>query len=56
MEVGGDIDTTGAIVGGVVAAYTGIGDRPGCRGVPPGWISRREPLPPWSDRGGPLRA
>ncbi|GAB3830347.1 hypothetical protein ACFPIJ_31225 [Dactylosporangium cerinum] len=45
------IDTTAAIVGGVVAACTGIGDRPDSRGVPVGWIVRREPLPLWSDRG-----
>jgi ADP-ribosylglycohydrolase len=50
VEAGGDIDTTGAIVGGVVAAYTGIGNRPDCLGVPPEWIAHREPLPPWSDR------
>jgi hypothetical protein len=30
-----DVDTTTAIVGGVVAAYAGIRDRPDARGVPP---------------------
>ncbi|WP_280493965.1 ADP-ribosylglycohydrolase family protein [Nocardia asiatica] len=46
----GDIDTTSAIVGGIVAAYTGIGSRPGQKaGVPPTWISAREPLPGWFD-------
>jgi ADP-ribosylglycohydrolase len=46
---GGDVDTTAAIVGGIVAAYTGIGDRPGSVGVPPEWLARREPLPEWLD-------
>jgi ADP-ribosylglycohydrolase len=44
VEAGGDVDTTAAIVGGVVAAYTGRGDG----GIPPEWLSHREPLPPWS--------
>lgn len=34
----GDVDTTCAIVGGIVAVS--------CGAVPPGWIGRREPLPP----------
>ncbi|MEV0277589.1 ADP-ribosylglycohydrolase family protein [Streptomyces sp. NPDC050610] len=39
-QVGGDVDTTCAIVGGVVAA--------GERGAPPaGWLERVEPLPDW---------
>ncbi|WBB95874.1 ADP-ribosylglycohydrolase family protein [Solwaraspora sp. WMMA2080] len=41
VEAGGDVDTTAAIVGGVVAAYTGSG--PG--GIPERWLARREPLP-----------
>lgn len=41
VEAGGDVDTTAAIVGGVVAAYTGSG--PG--GIPAQWLARREPLP-----------
>ncbi|MDG4775194.1 ADP-ribosylglycohydrolase family protein [Solwaraspora sp. WMMD792] len=41
VEAGGDVDTTAAIVGGIVAAYTGSG--PG--GVPAQWLARREPLP-----------
>jgi ADP-ribosylglycohydrolase len=49
VEAGGDVDTTGAIVGGIVAAYTGIGDRPGVLGVPPRWLAAREPLPAWVD-------
>lgn len=39
----GDIDTTSAIVGGIVAAYTG----PGPTGVPQTWLAAREPLPDW---------
>ncbi|MQS10285.1 ADP-ribosylglycohydrolase family protein, partial [Streptomyces alkaliphilus] len=35
----GDVDTTCAIVGGVVAARTGV------RGVSPEWLERRESLP-----------
>jgi ADP-ribosylglycohydrolase len=38
ISAGGDVDTTAAIVGGVVAAHTG---RPG---IPPEWLSQREPL------------
>jgi ADP-ribosylglycohydrolase len=41
VEAGGDVDTTAAIAGGVVAAYTGRG--PG--GIPADWLRRREPLP-----------
>jgi len=41
VEACGDVDTTAAIVGGIVAAYTGSG--PG--GVPAQWLARREPLP-----------
>jgi ADP-ribosylglycohydrolase len=48
VRAGGDVDTTAAIAGGVVAAYTGIGNRPGTTGVPPAWIEDREPLPPWA--------
>ncbi|SBT67487.1 ADP-ribosylglycohydrolase [Micromonospora sediminicola] len=44
VEAGGDVDTTAAIVGGIVAAHTGVGT-PG--GVPEGWLTAREPLPPW---------
>jgi ADP-ribosylglycohydrolase len=44
VEAGGDVDTTAAIVGAVVAAYTGVGT-PG--GVPDGWLAAREPLPDW---------
>jgi ADP-ribosylglycohydrolase len=41
FTVGGDMDTTGAIVGGIVAAHTGTG----VRGVPEAWVAAREPLP-----------
>jgi ADP-ribosylglycohydrolase len=44
VTAGGDVDTTAAITGGVVAAYTGIGT-PG--GVPDAWLAAREPLPGW---------
>jgi ADP-ribosylglycohydrolase len=41
LRAGGDVDTTCAIVGGVVASYTGLD------GIPPAWRSAREPLPAW---------
>jgi ADP-ribosylglycohydrolase len=41
IAAGGDVDTTAAIVGGIVATYTGSG--PG--GIPAAWRERREPLP-----------
>ncbi|MFC8845460.1 MULTISPECIES: ADP-ribosylglycohydrolase family protein [unclassified Micromonospora] len=44
VEAGGDVDTTAAIVGAVVAAHTGVGT-PG--GVPADWLAAREPLPDW---------
>ncbi|MGP3924711.1 ADP-ribosylglycohydrolase family protein [Streptomyces sp. 8N616] len=40
----GDVDTTCAIAGGVVAARTGIAD------VPAQWLERCEPLPGWVER------
>lgn len=48
VEAGGDVDTTGAIVGGIVAAYTGWGDRGAVRGIPLEWLAAREPLPGWA--------
>jgi ADP-ribosylglycohydrolase len=39
---GGDVDTTCAMVGGIVATYTGI------EGIPPKWIASREVLPDWA--------
>ncbi|MGA5302219.1 ADP-ribosylglycohydrolase family protein [Nucisporomicrobium flavum] len=41
VAAGGDMDTTAAMAGGVVAARTGAG------GVPAEWIAAREPLPEW---------
>jgi ADP-ribosylglycohydrolase len=41
VRVGGDIDTTAAITGGVVAAHTGA------EGIPAEWRAAREPLPTW---------
>jgi ADP-ribosylglycohydrolase len=38
IEAGGDVDTTSAIVGGIVAAYTGRA------GIPAAWLRQREPL------------
>ncbi|WP_228000351.1 ADP-ribosylglycohydrolase family protein [Nocardia australiensis] len=47
LAADGDIDTTSAIVGGIVAAHTGRGSRPGRIGVPEAWVATREPLPSW---------
>lgn len=41
IRVGGDIDTTAAITGGIVAAYTGT------EGIPADWLAAREQLPGW---------
>ncbi|MEU4240342.1 ADP-ribosylglycohydrolase family protein [Actinoplanes sp. NPDC026619] len=41
IEAGGDVDTTCAMAGGIIAAYTGLD------GIPPAWRSAREPLPGW---------
>jgi ADP-ribosylglycohydrolase len=41
-SAGGDIDTNCAIVGGIVAIYTGID------GIPESWRKNREPLPSWA--------
>ncbi|WP_184847427.1 ADP-ribosylglycohydrolase family protein [Allocatelliglobosispora scoriae] len=41
VQAGGDIDTTAAIAGGVVAAYSGVD------GIPAPWLASREPLPDW---------
>ena len=42
LEVLGDRDTTCAMVGGIVASYTGI------EGIPAEWIHMREALPEWA--------
>jgi ADP-ribosylglycohydrolase len=44
--VGGDIDTNCAIVGGIVAARTGVD------GIPGEWLARSERLPDWADLEG----
>ncbi|MGY0500867.1 ADP-ribosylglycohydrolase family protein [Nocardia sp. FBN12] len=44
IEADGDIDTTCAITGGIVAAYTGTATE---TGVPQNWLAAREPLPAW---------
>lgn len=41
LSVGGDTDTTCAIVGGIVALYVGE------HGIPTSWKAQREPLPDW---------
>lgn len=41
-SAGGDRDTTCAMVGGIVACYTGI------ESIPAEWRARREPLPAWA--------
>ncbi|MFF5260789.1 ADP-ribosylglycohydrolase family protein [Actinomadura viridis] len=41
VTVGGDMDTTGAITGGVVAAHQGTA------AIPAAWLEAREPLPTW---------
>lgn len=46
VEAGGDVDTTAAIVGGIVATFAGIGGR----GVPSEWLGAREPLPTFALR------
>jgi ADP-ribosylglycohydrolase len=50
-SAGGDVDTTCAIAGGIVAARTGL------RAVPAHWLHACEPLPVWARqppvRGGP---
>ncbi|GAA2792015.1 hypothetical protein GCM10010441_16590 [Kitasatospora paracochleata] len=42
VSVGGDVDTTAAIVGGIVSARTGTD------GIPAAWLAAREPLPDWA--------
>lgn len=50
LAADGDIDTTGAIVGGIVAAHTGTHTHP-VTGIPQPWLAAREPLPAWFDPG-----
>jgi hypothetical protein len=48
VHAGGDVDTSAAIVGDIVAASTG--NRAGTTGIPPAWVKAREPLPAWATR------
>ncbi len=41
ISAGGDMDTTAAMAGGIIAA------RLGRQGIPPDWLAAREPLPAW---------
>ncbi|MFE7508851.1 ADP-ribosylglycohydrolase family protein [Promicromonospora sp. NPDC057488] len=52
IEAGGDVDTTAAIVGGIVGAYTGVGEADGVVGVPEAWLGHREALPGWATEAG----
>ena len=45
VTVGGDMDTTAAIVGGIITAHTGP------TGIPTAWLTHREPLPTWLSCG-----
>lgn len=45
---GGDVDTTCAMVGGIVASYTGR------EAIPQAWLNSREPLPKWAIEGNDL--
>lgn len=42
ISAGGDVDTTAAMVGGIVATYLGH------EAIPAAWLQRREPLPTWA--------
>jgi ADP-ribosylglycohydrolase len=46
----GDVDTTCAITGGIVAARTGIDAAPAL------WLNLREPLPDWAEQLAPEAA
>lgn len=46
IEAGGDVDTTAAIVGGIVAAYTGVGDPPAPPVSPPPGSTPGKHCPP----------
>lgn len=46
VGAGGDRDTLGAIVGGVVACFVGA------QGIPAAWLERREALPRWPFEAG----
>ncbi|WP_458691314.1 hypothetical protein [Nocardia tengchongensis] len=42
MAAGGDIDTTCAIIGGI------LGARSTSDNIPPDWLARCDPLPAWT--------
>lgn len=42
LSVGGDCDTTSAMVGGILSLSVGY------EGIPPEWVKHREPLPEWA--------
>ncbi|WP_309237290.1 ADP-ribosylglycohydrolase family protein [Actinomadura sp. BRA 177] len=46
VVVGGDMDTTSAMVGGIVAAHLGR------TAIPSAWLASREPLPGWLELAG----
>ncbi|MEV1204402.1 ADP-ribosylglycohydrolase family protein [Microbispora rosea] len=46
---GGDVDTTSAIVGGILGGRAGLG------GLPRAWLRRAEPLPGWAEVPAGLR-
>jgi ADP-ribosylglycohydrolase len=51
IEAGGDVDTTAAMAGGIVAARTGVATSgAGIVGVPRDWLAAREHLPDWAGR------
>ncbi|MFC4374292.1 ADP-ribosylglycohydrolase family protein [Nocardia halotolerans] len=52
IEADGDIDTTCAIAGGIVAAHTGTAT---LTGVTRAWLDAREPLPSWLTSISPSR-
>ncbi|MGH3312921.1 MAG: ADP-ribosylglycohydrolase family protein [Streptomyces sp.] len=53
-RAGGDVDTTCAIVGGIVASGTGSDGDATAAAPPPEWAARTEPLPAWVwPAGGP---
>ncbi len=51
IRAGGDVDTTAAMTGGIVATYTGLATTAGdVTGVPRQWLAAREHLPDRANR------